>query len=146
MAIPVAAPKGRRKSTPRTTRRRIAKVRLMRFLTGTGGGGDGGLPMPPTMHGPYSHTLNKGGLQNIMATWQLRATLGRNGDVAVRSVMAPKGLRANDGFFSEGDTTLIFRTWEAPTSYNVPQDWAQWDRPEVGDMLDIHIDEIHLSY
>ena len=35
MAIPVAAPKGRRNSTPRTTRRRIAKVRLMRFLTGT---------------------------------------------------------------------------------------------------------------
>jgi Cupin len=28
-------PEGRRTSTPRTTRRRIAKVRLMRFLTGT---------------------------------------------------------------------------------------------------------------
>ena len=37
MAIPVTAPEGGRKSTPRTTRRRIAKVRLMRFLTGTGG-------------------------------------------------------------------------------------------------------------
>jgi len=58
--------------------------------------------------------------------------------------MAPPGKSAYDGFFGEG-TTLIFRTYQPPTNINVPNDWAIWDMSE-GDMLDIQIDEIHLSY
>jgi hypothetical protein len=77
----------------------------------------------------------------------MKATLGQFGDTAVRGVMAPRGLSAYDGFFSQdGTTMLIFRTYEPPTSFNVPQDWALWDRPSEGDTVDIIPDEIHLSY
>lgn len=99
---------------------------------------------PPATYGPFAHQLNKGGLQSIMQSRQLMSTLGRYGDTAVRAVMAPPGKSAYDGFFGEG-TTLIFRTYQPPTNINVPNDWALWEMEE-GDMLDIQLDEIHLSY
>ncbi|MBV8406415.1 MAG: RHS repeat-associated core domain-containing protein, partial [Alphaproteobacteria bacterium] len=129
---------------------------------GGGGGGGGGAPPSggppgpgdpaagggsPQTYGPYAHQINRGGLQAIMQTRQLQATLGRFGDTSVRAVMAPRGFSAYDGFFpNDGSTMLIFRTYEPPTRYNWPQDWALWERPSVGDTLDIIPDEIHLSY
>jgi RHS repeat-associated protein len=114
---------------------------------GTAGPGEpaGGGGEPPRMWGPYAHTLNKGGLQSIMQSRQLMATLGRYGDIAARGSMAPRGFSAYQGFFAEGETTLIYRTFEKPR-FNEPQEWALVDRPNEGDMVDIVIDEIHLSY
>ena len=97
---------------------------------------------PPQTFGPFSHHINKGGLREILDSGQLRPTLGRYGDTAVRATMAPAGKSAYDGFFGEG-TNVIFRTYVPPTNINVPQEWANWERDE-GDMLDIIVDEIHL--
>lgn len=104
-----------------------------------------GGPPPVTYYGPFAHQINKGGLNEIVRGQQLMSTLGRYGDEAVRATMAPNGMDARQGFFSEGSTMLIFRTTVPPTSINAPQEWAKWDM-EAGSFLNIHLDEIHLHY
>jgi hypothetical protein len=104
-------------------------------------------PDNPQLYGPYSHQINKGGLDKIIATDKLLSTEASyvaGGKVGVRAVPGPGG-------FSNTRDVIEFMTYEKPTlrmgidnsvrppAY-VPYQ-ADWNIPE-GDYLGIRLQRV----
>ena len=93
------------------------------------------------LHGPFYHGLNKGGLEEILATQQLRASAARpiaGGAEAVRAIRVREGEQGIGA--GTGHTTLEFYCVTPPEPNQAPG-MATWYMPE-GEHLSVVITRV----
>ena len=88
--------------------------------------------------GPFSHQINKGGLDKIVEAGQLKSFAAR------QSFGGMEAVRATPGFGSFGEKPVIEFYTRVKPDY-LPSGDVRWCMPE-DDLLDIHNITIYLTY